>query len=225
MRGLGVEPLLERRAGEGGVPAGQEGTVLEELVVRIVRVAHLLDAERLAAPGDEQSRDLDEPLLPRAADLRDGCAVGSRHARRDGGQVGDGFGDIPGGHELGAHARHVDHVALPAPLHHLRNELVKLCCAQDSHRDRPRGHRLLVRGLRCEKTTREPVGSDDRNQHDSLHAGLLADLLQVARRCREELRGRVLLGQGLRSCIDDALHPGESLCKPLPGDHVHPARS
>ena len=52
--GRGVQPLLERRAGEGGVRAGQQGTRLIELAVRVGRVTDALDSHSLTTPGSEQ---------------------------------------------------------------------------------------------------------------------------------------------------------------------------
>ena len=39
----GVKPFLERRAGEGGMRAGQQAARLVEVAVRIGRVTHALD--------------------------------------------------------------------------------------------------------------------------------------------------------------------------------------
>lgn len=52
-------------------------------------------------------------------------------------QADERFGDGPGSDQLCAHLRHVAHVALPAPLHKLRDKLVELRRAQISGRDRP----------------------------------------------------------------------------------------
>ena len=51
--GRGVEPLLERRAGEDRVRARQQRSRLVELAVRVGRVAHALDGEGVVTPGDE----------------------------------------------------------------------------------------------------------------------------------------------------------------------------
>ena len=68
------EPLLERRAGERRVGAGEQGTRLEEAVVRIGRVADADDPHGIAAADGEQRRDVDETLLARAGDLGIGAS-------------------------------------------------------------------------------------------------------------------------------------------------------
>src|SRR5918995_6997522 len=97
--GRGVEPLLERRTGEGGVRSGEQPTVHEELAVRVVRVAHALDPRRVTAPGREQPRYVDELFLARTRDLRDRRAGGCRcgRPRGVGGEVGEYLRDRPGG--------------------------------------------------------------------------------------------------------------------------------
>jgi hypothetical protein len=98
---------------------------------------------------------------------------------------------------------------------------VELRRAQDPGRDRTRQHRLLMGPLCGEKARGEAVDADDRDDDDSLHAGLLADLLKVARRGVEERRGRVLLVRGLSGRVDHGLHSGQRLRQPLAGDDVH----
>src|SRR2546428_365094 len=81
----GVEPLLERRAGEGGVRTWQQATLLEDVAVRVGRVTHALDLHRVTAPGHEPCRHVNEIFLPRTGDLRDRSSKGSRCNRRSGG--------------------------------------------------------------------------------------------------------------------------------------------
>ena len=136
--------------------------------------------------------------------------------------VDEGFGHASGRHELCPRLRDVDHVALRAPFDHLLDELVKLRRAQDLHGDRARQHRLLMRVLGREEASRESVGADDRDDNDSLHSDPLADLLNIVRGGREELRRRVLIRRRLGRRVDDGLDTGEGLREPLAGDHVHP---
>src|SRR3712207_8148665 len=49
-------PLLEGRAGEGGMRPGQQRTVLVEVAVGIGRVDGAFDPDGVAAMGGEQSR-------------------------------------------------------------------------------------------------------------------------------------------------------------------------
>ncbi len=59
-RPCGVEPLLERRATELGVRAGEQGTRLVEQAVRVGRIAHGLDLHRVTAPRHEQGGHIDQ---------------------------------------------------------------------------------------------------------------------------------------------------------------------
>ena len=111
-----------------------------------------------------------------------------------GGQLGERLGDGPGSDQLCAHLRHVAHLALPAPLHKLRDELVELRCTQYTYWDRARLHGLLVGGLRHVIARGETVAPDDGHHYHPLHTGPLAGLVQVPGRSGEELRGRLLVG-------------------------------
>jgi hypothetical protein len=123
--------------GEGGIRAGKQAAVLDELVVGAAGL--LTSSIRIGSPHRAASSLANSTSLcsrgPPISAM--GRAVGSRHAPRAVGQAGEGFDDTPGGHGPRAHLRHVDHVVLSAPLHDLRDELVKLRRAQNSHRDRP----------------------------------------------------------------------------------------
>jgi hypothetical protein len=100
---------------------------------------------------------------------------------------------------------------------------VELRGAQDAYRDRARQHGPLLRDLRCVVASGEPVDPDDGRHDDLLHAGPLADLLQVAGRGGEEGgRGR-LIGRGLRGDVDDAGHARQRFRQTLPGDHIDAA--
>jgi hypothetical protein len=126
------------------------------------------------------------------------CPVGSWCGRRRfgiGGQIGERLGHGPGGDQLRAHFGHVTHTVLSAPVDELSDELVELRRAQDPGRDRPRQRRSLVGLLRRAVAGREPIDPDDRHHDDPLHAGTLADLLQIPRGRGEELGRRLLLGR------------------------------
>ena len=97
------------------------------------RIASDFDPQVVAAAGDEQARRLGEAHLPRARDLGDRRGRRRRELGvRGGDQVGQRLGDRPGGDELGAHLRHVGHVALRGPSDELLHELVELRRAQDA---------------------------------------------------------------------------------------------
>src|SRR6266511_3023053 len=183
---LSLEPLFEGRAGEGGMRPGQQRSLLEGVAVAIGWVGDAFDSDGVAATGGEQSRHFDEAFLAWTGDLWDRCRAGSC---RVGGEVGKRLGDRAGGDQLRAHVWHVTDSVLSAPVEEFRYELVELRSAQDPYRDRSRQHRLFMGSLRGEEARGEAVDADDRDDDDSLHAGLLADLLQVARRCGEERRG------------------------------------
>ena len=197
---------------------------LEDRRLRERGIAHLLDPDRVTAPGDQELGCSGELLLARARDLRE-----RRPAVRRGGGVGRHLGehlrDGPGRDERRAHPRHVAHGALPAPLDELRDELVELRGAQDERRDRGRQRGLLVRHHGSAIASGEAVGSDYGHNHHAQHACLRAGLVQVARRGREELRGRRLVGRRRGGRVDDALHVLESLREALPGDHVRALRA
>src|SRR5207245_10553173 len=75
--GRGVEPLLERRAGEGGIRAWQQATLLEDVAVRVGRVTHALDPQRVTAPSHEPCRHVNEIFLARRSEERrvgNGCS-------------------------------------------------------------------------------------------------------------------------------------------------------
>ena len=55
---------------------------------------------------------------------------------------------------------------------------------------------------------------------DPLHAGALAERLQIPRGRREELGGRSLLGRRAGSRVDHGLHPGQRRRQPLAGHDV-----
>ena len=90
--------------------------------VAVDGISHALNPQRVAAPGDEQLCHLDEALLARPRNLgrRSGHRLG---VHRD---VGERLGDRARRDQLGAHPRHVAHVALGSPLHQLLDELMKL---------------------------------------------------------------------------------------------------
>jgi hypothetical protein len=218
---LGVEPLLERRAGQDRVRAGEEGAVRDEPGVRVGRIAELLDPCRVTAAGGEQRRHLGEVLLTRAGDFQDAVArrlrLGAGRERRE--RLRDG----PCGYELRAHPRQVAHVALPAPRHELLDELVELSGAQDACGDRSRLHGLLVGDLRGLVAPGESVGPDDRDDHHAPHAGALAGLLQVPGRGGEELGGLVLVGRAPGRGVDHDLDAGQRFREAVAGHEVDAA--
>jgi len=69
----------------------------------------------------------------------------------------------------------------------------------------------------------EPIRPDDGYHDDSLHAGLLAGLVQVPGRGDEERRCLLLLGRGPGGRVDDALHACQRFPETVPGDHVDAA--
>src|SRR5918999_2600212 len=142
---LAVEPLLEGRAGEGGMRPGQQRILLVEPSVGIVRVGGADDLDRVATTGGEQFCHLDEAFRAWTGDLRDRCRVRSGGRRvGDGGEVGERPGDGAGGDQLRAYVLHVADPVLPAPADDLGHELVELRRPQDAGRDRARQHRLLL---------------------------------------------------------------------------------
>ena len=73
------EPFLERGARECGAGAWQQSARGPQAPVGIGGLARALDPRRVAAPGGEESRHLDQALRPRARDLGDG-GLGQRDA-------------------------------------------------------------------------------------------------------------------------------------------------
>src|SRR5262245_8020750 len=215
--GRGVEPLLERRSCQDRARARQQAAFLVDDPVGVARVAHSVDLRWVTAPGGEQRGRLDQALLPRPGDLGER----RRGPAGPGGQVGENLGDGPGRDELGAHPRHVAHLAAGAPVDKLRDELVELCGAQHQRRDRARQHRPLVCDLRGAVASGEAVGADDGYHADPPHAGPLAGLLQVPGRGGEERGGRLLFGRGPGGRVDDALDARQGSGEAVPGDHVH----
>ena len=110
--------------------------------------------------------------------------------------VGELLADAPGGDQLRAHNGDAAHIALPAPVDKLLDELVELRRPEDAGRDGARQMRALVGELRGAVAGGELIGADDRHRHDPLNAGRLADLVQVVGGRGEELGGRLLLGGG-----------------------------
>jgi len=88
----------------------------------------------------------------------------------------------------------VAHVALRAPVHELRDELVELRGPQHMHRDRARPHGRLVGDLRGTVACGEAVGPDDGHHDHPPDAGPLACMVEVPGCGGEERRGRLLLG-------------------------------
>src|SRR5579872_3915167 len=195
---LGGEPVLERRPGQLGVRSREQRTVGGGLAVRVGR-GYLLDPDLVAAPGRDQPRQAGEVLFTRARQLRNRRSGGLGRTGRGepglgaDGRRGEGLGDGPGGDDLGAHPRQVDHVALAAQFHEHADELMELRDAQD-----PRGHRAGQRGLLVSELGR-PVAAgglvdpDDRDDHVPGHAGPLPGRLQVPGGGGEELGGGSLL--------------------------------
>jgi len=190
-------------------------------VVGVGPVDHLLDLRGVAAACGQQPGHLGQALLMRAGDHGD-LATG-RH--RTGSQVGEYLGDRPGRDELGAHPRHVGHVAPGAPLHELGDELVELRGADHVGWDGPGQHGLLVCDFRGAVAGGEPVGADDGHHDDPPHSSPLAGLLEVAGRGGEEFRGGPLLRRWPRGRVNDGLHPGQGRCEAVPGDDVHSQRA
>src|SRR5919198_2382206 len=176
-----VEPFLERGAGEGGGRAREQGAALIDLTVGVGRVADALDPHLVTTPVREQDREVHQGFLARTGDLQDRRRSRSGGGRpvRVGGQVGERLGGGPGGDRLSAHPRHVAHLAPPAPIHQLLDELVELCRAQDTDGDRAGQVRPLVRDLRRAIAPGEPVASDDGHHHHPPHTGPLAGLVKV----------------------------------------------
>src|SRR5262245_46217407 len=69
--GGGVEPLGECRTGQRRVRAGEQRSHLVQGVIRVGRVAHFFDADRVTVLGGEQSRHIRQALLTRTCDLGD----------------------------------------------------------------------------------------------------------------------------------------------------------
>src|ERR671918_1047458 len=218
-RGRGVEPLLERRAGQGGSRAWEQRARLVKVAIRVGRISHRLNPDRVASPSGEQPRDVDKAFLPRAGNFRD---RGSRSRLRSVGQreIGEGLGDHPCGDELRPHRQHVAELAVPPPVDDRLHEFVELRRAQDADGDRARQHRLFMGPFCGEVARSEAVDADDRDDDDPLDAGLLADLVQVPGGGREKLRRRLLLGRGPARRVDHGLHPDQRLRQPLAGHDV-----
>src|SRR5919106_1128902 len=218
-RGRGVEPLLERRAGQGGSRAWEQRARLVKVAIRVGRISHRLNPDRVASPSGEQPRDVDKAFLPRAGNFRD---RGSRSRLRSVGQreIGEALGDHPCGDELRPHRQHVADLAVSPPVDDRLHEFVELRGAQDADGDRARQHRLFMGPFCGEVARSEAVDADDRDDDDPLDAGLLADLVQVPGGGREKLRRRLLLGRGPARRVDHGLHPDQRLRQPLAGHDV-----
>ena len=78
---VGVEPLLEGRAGERGVRARQQGPAQVELVVRVVCVHRALDPQPVAAPR-HSSFAISTRLSSRGPAISEIVAAGSRSVAR-----------------------------------------------------------------------------------------------------------------------------------------------
>src|SRR6266487_5766316 len=126
-RRLRIQPVGEGRSAQPRVRPWQQRTCFLE-VLRIVRVAHALDAQGLAAAGGDEPGGLDYALLSRPGHLGHLAVIGGPLAGR--GQLGNRLGDGAGRDQLGAHLRHIADIALTAPRHQHRDELVELGGAQ-----------------------------------------------------------------------------------------------
>src|SRR5262249_32772776 len=118
--------------------------------------------------------------------------------------------------ELGAHPRHVGHVAPGAPLHELGDELVELRGADHVGWDGPGQHGLLVCDFRGAVAGGEPVGADDGHHDDPPHPSLLAGLLEVAGRGGEEFHGARCSGDGPVAASMTASTPARAAARPSP---------
>src|SRR5919201_646589 len=174
---------------------------------------------------DQLSCKVDEALLARPGDLRDGRGRARRGRRRRGGEVSERLGDGPRSDRLYAHLRHVADLALPSPVDELLDELMELRCPQDLCRNRAGYERLLVRDLCRVVAGPEPVAADDRHHDDAPHAGFFAGVLQVPSG-RPEKRGRRLhLGRRASRGIDDAFDAVQRICQAVATDYVNAGRS
>ena len=202
-----------------GVRTGQQPPGQVEIAVGVVRVADALYAHLVAIADGEQSRHLDEAFHSWTGDLMDlGLGRSARESRVDR-EAGERFGDASCGDELRAHLRHVAHLATSAQLEQLlRDELVELRRAQDAHWDGTRQQGVLVGELGGVVDRREAVCSDDRHDHDSRHAGLLAGLLQVVGRGGEQFRRGSLVWRGPGRHVNDGRYAVEGRRETLPGD-------
>src|SRR5215471_13996254 len=97
--------------------------------------------------------------------------------------------------------------------------------AQYTYWNWAREHRPLVGDFRRHVAGGEPVAPDDGHHDHPLHAGPLADLLQIPGGGGEERRGRLLLGRGPARHVDDALHASQGVRQTLPRDEVHAGRA
>jgi hypothetical protein len=105
--------------------------------------------------------------------LRDWLVGRSRRGFGVGGELADRLGDRPGGDQLGAHIRHVAHLAPPTPLHELRDELVELRRAQYPYREQARAAWRSAARLAGGHPARDLLGVGDR--HRAPGAPSLAD--------------------------------------------------